>query len=96
MKKLKALFKTVWHPKREVAIDDLAVLDQAIADTRDELQLDDEKIDAIQAVARQLKADYKPEAQPAEQPLGKKRVLYTAAQAQARAAALRKANTKKD
>lgn len=82
------LFKTIWHAKREAAIKPLEVLDQAIENT----ELDEEKVDAIQAVARKLVDEYKPEAQPTEQPVAKKRVLYTAAQAKARAAALRKAN----
>lgn len=84
------LFKTIWHAKREAAVKPLEVLDQALE--INSLGLEDEKIDAIKAAARKLVDEYKPEAQPTEQPKPKVRVLRTAAQAQARAAALRKAN----
>lgn len=87
------LFKTVWHPKREVAIDSQSLLDHALENNT--VELEDEKIDAIRAVARKLQDEHKPEAQSVEQPAGKKRVIRTAAQAQARAAAYRKSNTKK-
>ena len=64
------LFKTIWHAKREAAIKPLEVLDQAIENT----ELDEEKVDAIQAVARKLVDECKPEAQPTEQPQGKAKV----------------------
>ena len=86
------LFKTIWRAKREVAIKPQDLLDVGLEGARRSGEFDNEKLDLIEAYAKKLIDEYKPEAQPTEQPQGKKRVLYTAAQAKARAAAARKAN----
>ena len=93
MNKFKALVKTIWHPKREVAINGLPELEHALANND---ELSDVKKELILSVARELKANSRPTAQPTDQPKGKVRVLRTAAQAQARAAALRKAKANLD
>ena len=69
------LFKTIWHAKREVAINGLPELEHALAGND---ELSDQKKELILSVARELQANPRPRTQPTEQPTPKVRVVRTA------------------